>query len=163
MHIREHLRRRRAPRVIAPVAALSLALLAAGCGSSGGGGTAAGHEGHGGGRAYFVEPKDGATVKSPVKFVFGVDNYTISPVPQGDVTQAREGMGHYHLGVDADCLPAGQAIPKGTPGWVHFGKGDNTMEMQLTPGPHKFSVQVGDDLHKTVTGLCQTINVNVQP
>jgi hypothetical protein len=129
----------------------------------------ASHEGHTM-RAYFVEPKNGATVKSPVKFVFGSDQFQISPVPQGEVKEARAGMGHYHLGVDTDCLPAGAPIPKAeagaTPGqagsWIHFGTGSNNIEMSLTPGPHKFSVEVGDDLHQAVAGLCETIQINVE-
>ena len=81
-----------------------------------------------------------------------LDPVQISPVPQGEVKEARAGMGHYHLGVDTDCLPAGTDIPKAeagaTPGnagsWIHFGTGSNNIEMALTPGPHKFSVEVGD-------------------
>jgi hypothetical protein len=119
---------------------------------------------------FFVEPKNGATVKSPVKFVFGNDQVQISPVPPGELKEARADMGHYHLGVDTDCLPAGTAIPKAeagaTPGnagsWVHFGTGNNNIEMALTPGPHKFSVEVGDDLHRAVEGLCETISVTVE-
>ena len=130
------------------------------------------HEGHQAGRVYFVEPKDGATLssKTTAKFVFGSDNYQISPVPQGEVKDARPNMGHFHLGVDTDCLPAGTAIPKaeagakpGTAGqWIHFGNGSNNIEMALTPGPHKFAVEVGDDLHRAVEGMCQTINVKVE-
>jgi hypothetical protein len=84
-------------------------------------------------------------------------------VPEGEVKPeaVRAGMGHFHLGVDADCLPAGATIPKADP-WIHFGTGSNFIEMNLTPGPHKFSVQAGDDLHRTVEGLCETISVTVQ-
>jgi hypothetical protein len=112
-------------------------------------------------RVFFVEPKDGETVKSPVHLKFGVDNYTISPVPAGDVTSARAGMGHHHLGVDQDCLAPGTTIVKGTPQWVHFGDGKTEMDLQLPPGMHKLSLQIGDDMHKTLDNLCQTITVNV--
>ena len=114
-------------------------------------------------RVYFVEPKDGASVKSPVHLVFGIEGYQLAPVPAGTITpdQVRAGMGHHHLGVDQDCLPAGTEIVKGTPSWVHFGKGDTTIDMQLTPGPHKLTLQLGDDLHRTVDNLCQTIQINV--
>jgi hypothetical protein len=37
------------------------------------------------------------------------------------------------------------------------------MDMQLTPGKHRLSLQLGDDLHNTVKGLCSTITVNVTP
>ena len=124
----------------------------------------ASHEGHTGGKVYFVEPKDGATVssKEPVKFVFGSDNYAIAAVPQGEVKEARANMGHFHLGVDKQCLPAGEEIVRGTPDWVHFGTGSNNIEMSLTPGDHTFAVQVGDDLHRAVDGLCQTISIKVE-
>ena len=124
----------------------------------------ASHEGHAMARVFFVEPKDGATVssKEPVKFVFGSEDYTIAPVPEGEVTEARPNMGHFHLGVDKECVPAGQEIVRGTPDWVHFGTGSNNIEMSLTPGRHTFAVQVGDDLHRAVEGLCQTMTLTVE-
>ena len=127
----------------------------------------ASHEGHTMARVYFVEPTDGATLSSKaglVKFTFGSENYAIAAVPPGELTEAdvRPDMGHFHLGVDQDCLPPNQEIPRGQPNWIHFGDGKNEIEMQVTPGQHKFSVQVGDDLHRTVEGLCETITVNVE-
>jgi hypothetical protein len=120
-------------------------------------------------RVYFAEPKDGATVPTLTKFVFKADNYEISPVPT-DAKDARPNMGHFHLGVDADCLAPGTVIPKAeagaTPGtagqWIHFGTGSDNIEMALNPGPHKMSVEVGDDLHRAVEGMCQTINITVK-
>jgi hypothetical protein len=112
-------------------------------------------------RIFFVEPKNNATVKSPVHLKFGIENYKIAAVPEGDVKTVRPGVGHYHVGVEQDCLKSGETIVKGTPQWVHLGKGDTEMDMQLTPGKHKLSLQLGDDLHNTVQGLCTTITVNV--
>ena len=40
-------------------------------------------------RIFFVEPKNGATVKSPVHLKFGIENYKIAAVPEGDVKTAR--------------------------------------------------------------------------
>ena len=114
-------------------------------------------------RIFFVEPKNGASVKSPVHLKFGIENYKIAPVPEGDVKTARPGVGHYHVGVDQGCLKPGATIVKGTPQWVHFGKGDSEIDMQLTPGKHKLALQLGDDLHNTVQGLCSSITVNVTP
>jgi hypothetical protein len=121
---------------------------------------AAEHSAHG--KVFFSEPKNGATVKSPVHIVFASDMFTIAAVPPGEIAPeaVRANTGHYHLGVDTDCLPAGTVIPKANP-WIHFGKGDNTIEMQLTPGPHKLAVQAGDDRHATMTGLCEVINITV--
>src|SRR5258707_4771938 len=60
----------------------------------------------------FMAPQDGATVPSPVHIMFGAEHFQIAAVPQGTVETARPGMGHYHVAVDSDCLPAGTAIPK---------------------------------------------------
>ncbi|KND61821.1 ATPase of the AAA+ class [Candidatus Burkholderia verschuerenii] len=54
-------------------------------------------------RVYFIEPKDGATVTSPVHVKFGVDGMTVAPA--GTMT---DGTGHHHLIID------GAAVPKGT-------------------------------------------------
>ena len=108
----------------------------------------------------FAQPQDGATVKSPVRFEFGIENYAISPVPKPALEKPREGVGHHHLGVDTDCLAVGEVIPMAQP-WIHFGDGRTGIEMQLPPGPHKFALQLGDDQHRTMTGLCSTISVTV--
>jgi hypothetical protein len=111
-------------------------------------------------RVFFVEPQDGATVKSPVKLRFGIEGYELGAVPPGDVTSARQGMGHHHVGVDTECLPPGTVIPKANP-WVHHGGGQTEMDMQLTPGKHTLTLQLGDDTHTTIEGLCSTITVTV--
>ena len=51
-------------------------------------------------RVFFVEPKTGATVTSPVHLKFGSAGIEIAAVPQGDVTKARPGVAHYHVGID---------------------------------------------------------------
>jgi len=119
----------------------------------------------GAGRVFFVQPQDGATVASPIMFEFGSEGLTVAPVPpappEGEALPApRPGIGHYHLGVDTDCLPAGTEIPKADP-WIHFGDGKAVIEMQMTPGPHRFSLQAGDDNHYTIGDLCQTISITV--
>lgn len=116
-------------------------------------------------RVFFVEPQAGAMVPSPIMFEFGSEGFTIAAVPPAppegvDPPAPRDGSGHYHLGVDADCLPAGTLIPRADP-WIHFGDGTAIIEMQMTPGAHRFSLQVGDDEHRTIEGLCETINVTV--
>ena len=123
---------------------------------------AADHTGHAGGKVFFKEPANGAMVKSPVHIVFASDMFTIAAVPPGEIKPeaVRANTGHYHLGVDTDCLPVGSVIPKANP-WVHFGMGNDNIDMQLTPGPHKLVVQAGDDRHATMTGLCEVINVTV--
>jgi len=113
-------------------------------------------------KVMFLEPKNNATVTSPVHMKFGSSGTEISPVPPGDIKEARPGMSHYHVGVGVSCLPAGKNIVKGTPSWVHFGDGKSEIDMQLTPGRHRLALQLGDDLHNTLAGACQMITVNVK-
>jgi hypothetical protein len=113
-------------------------------------------------RVFFIEPKNNATVTSPVHMKFGSEGIEIGAVPPGDVKEARPGIAHYHVGIDQDCLPPGKTIVKGTPSWVHFGDGKDVFDTQLTPGKHKLALQLGDDLHNTLPGTCTTITVNVK-
>jgi len=123
-------------------------LLAAACGPSGP-------------RVFFVEPQDGATVTSPVSLEFGAENFQIAAVPQPAPTDtSRPSLGHHHVGIDTDCLPTGTPIPRASP-WVHFGDGKNVIDMQLPAGMHRLTLQIGDDLHRTIEGLCETITVTV--
>jgi Domain of unknown function (DUF4399) len=113
-------------------------------------------------RVFFVRPTNGATIKTVSTIEFGSQGVTVAAVPPGELKpeQVRPSTIHYHLGVDTDCLPAGTAIPKADP-WIHFGDGKNVIEQQLTPGPHRLAVQAGDDMHRTIQGLCEVISVTV--
>jgi len=113
-------------------------------------------------RVFFMEPKNGATVSSPVHMKFGSEGIQIAAVPPGDVKTTRPGIAHYHVGIDESCLPPGKNIVKGTPSWVHFGDGKDVFDSQLTSGKHKLALQLGDDLHDTMPGACATITVNVK-
>ena len=116
------------------------------------------------GRVFFVTPKDGATIKPFSSVEFGSEGVKVGAVPPGELTPAmvRAGIIHYHLGTDTDCLPAGTVIPKADP-WIHFGDGKNVIEMSLAPGAHRIAVQAGDDMHRTIAGMCEVINVTVAP
>ena len=114
-------------------------------------------------RVFFVTPTNGATIKPVSTIEFGSSgNVTVAAVPPGELKpeQVRQGMIHYHIAVDTDCLPADTVIPKADP-WIHFGDGKKVIEMSLAPGPHRLTVQAGDDMHRTIAGLCETINVTV--
>ncbi len=108
-------------------------------------------------RVFFVEPADGATVGTLVNLRFGHENFTIEPAGDGAI---HAGAGHHHVGLDTQCLPAGEVIPKADP-WVHFGDGTAEIEFALSPGPHTLTIQIGDGEHRTSAepGLCATIHV----
>ena len=116
------------------------------------------------GSVSFVSPKNGDTIKPMSTIEFASTGVTVAAVPPGELKpeQVRAGMIHYHLGVDTDCLATGVAIPKADP-WIHFGDGKKVIEQALAPGPHRLAVQAGDDLHRTLPGMCQVINVTVAP
>ena len=113
-------------------------------------------------RVFFAAPRDETdhATEIPLGLTFGVENFEIGAVPE-EVTSVREGVGHYHLAVDTDCLPAGEIIPAADP-WVHFGDGSDGMEMQLEGGEYRMTVQIGDDEHRTLEGLCETITVRME-
>lgn len=110
-------------------------------------------------RVYFEDLEDGDTVPTIVELDFAAENFTIEPVGDGMVNAGR---GHYHIGVDTECLPAGTVIPTADP-WVHFGDGSDFFEIELSPGEHTLVLQIGDGEHRTLPdpGLCKTVTVNV--
>jgi hypothetical protein len=146
-------------RVVTGSVVAALALFVAACSESApSGGSTAGAR-----RVFFVQPKNGDTIKSMSSIEFGSSGTTVGAVPPGELKpeQVRPNIIHYHLGVDTDCLPDGVVIPKADP-WIHFGDGKNVIEMQLQPGSHRLAVQAGDDLHRTLPGMCEVISVTVQ-
>ena len=110
-------------------------------------------------RVWFIQPEEEAVVTSPVAFEFGSENIMIEPRGDGEV---HAGAGHHHIGVNTQCLPAGEIIPEADP-WVHFGDGSAAIEMQLTPGEHTLTIQLGDGEHRTLDepGLCESITIIV--
>jgi hypothetical protein len=110
-------------------------------------------------RVFFVDPQDGDTVTSPVLLQFGAENFVIEPVGDGTV---HEGMGHFHIAVNAPCLEPGIVIPTANP-WIHFGDGSAEIEMQLPLGEATLCLQIGDGEHRTLggEGLSSVITLNV--
>ena len=116
-------------------------------------------------RVFFVAPLDGEAMSSDhdVEIEMGAENYPISAIPEGfdpETGTPRDGMGHFHVGLNTGCLPVGEVIPQGQ-GWQHFGDGSNAYTLQVEPGTYELTVQIGDDLHVTQEGLCETISIEV--
>jgi len=98
----------------------------------------------------FTNVEDGGTYTSPVEVIFGTNSFDIVPVQDPPVV--NPGEGHYHLAVDADCVPAGQIIPPGTPSYIHFGDGSDRISLQLEPGEHRLCLQIADGEHRVFDG-----------
>lgn len=110
-------------------------------------------------KVYFVEPADGAKVKSPVKLVFGMDALTISPAGQNIPDKTK---GHHHVIINAPPVPAGVIVPADKQ-HVHFGKGQTETTMELPKGTHKLTLQVADGMHMSYGApLSHTITVEVE-
>jgi hypothetical protein len=94
-----------------------------------------------GAEVYFIAPKDGETVTSPVVVRFGLKGMGIAPA---GVT--FDGAGHHHLIVDAPTPPLHAPIPADAT-HLHFGKGQTETTVELKPGKHTLQLVVGDQLH----------------
>jgi hypothetical protein len=92
-------------------------------------------------KLYFISPKDGETVKSPVIVRFGLSGMGVAPAGV-----AVESTGHHHLLIDADLPPLNLPIPADA-NHVHFGKGQTEAAVTLAPGRHRLQLLLGDHLH----------------
>ncbi len=106
----------------------------------------------------FVEPKNGATVSSPVTVKMAAENFTVEPA--GEV---KAGAGHLHITVDGECTPAGQVVTKDD-AHLHYGKGQVEATLDLSAGPHTLCLQAGDGAHIALpgAGMTQKINISVK-
>ncbi len=108
-------------------------------------------------RVFFVEPKDGATVQSPVQVKFGVEGMTVKPA--GDMAA---GTGHHHLIVDGKPVPKGEVVPTDDT-HIHFGKGQTETELKLAPGAHTLTLQFADGSHRSYgPDMSNTIKITVK-
>lgn len=126
------------------VAAVAVVALAA-CGGGGGDGTS----------VSFESPADGAEVASPVQVEMAAEGVTIEPAAEG----VNEGAGHFHIVIDAACVPAGEVIPNDDQ-HRHFGDGSTETELELEPGEHTLCLQVGNGAHEAV-GPTDEITITV--
>jgi len=105
----------------------------------------------------FLSPKDGDTVRSPVRIVMGATGVEVRAA--GEMSP---GTGHHHVIVDAAGIPNGQAVPKDEQ-HIHFGKGQTEAEVALAPGPHTLTLQFADGNHVSYgEPLAATIRITVE-
>ena len=106
---------------------------------------------------WFVEPKDGATVTSPFKVVFGVKGMAAEPA--GEI---KPNSGHHHLLINLGPIPAGEVIPVDD-AHLHFGKAQTEAEIKLPPGNYKLTMQFANGAHISYgPAMAASINVTVK-
>ncbi|ANX03059.1 DUF4399 domain-containing protein [Immundisolibacter cernigliae] len=94
-----------------------------------------------GAEVYFISPKDGQTVSSPVTVRFGLKGMGVAPAG----TQ-KDATGHHHLLIDADLPPLDQPVPTDDH-HKHFGAGQTETVITLPPGKHTLQLLLGDFAH----------------
>ena len=91
---------------------------------------------------YFISPKNGEVVNSPVNVKFGLKGYGISPAginfPE---------TGHHHLLVNLTELPDLKSSIPAAENHIHFGKGQTETFLELIPGEYSFQLLLGDWMH----------------
>lgn len=90
---------------------------------------------------YFISPRDGEVVESPVMVRFGLKNMGVAPAGT-DI----ENTGHHHLLVDTDLPALDKPIPNDEH-HRHFGKGNTETMLELSPGIHTLQLLLGDYSH----------------
>ena len=95
-----------------------------------------------GARAYIISPRNGATVKSPVRVRFGLVGMGVAPAGV-DIPDT----GHHHLIIDTKDLPNLDAPLPASDNLKHFGKGQTEAKIELAPGKHTLRLVLGDKIH----------------
>jgi hypothetical protein len=94
-----------------------------------------------GAKVFFVSPKDGETLTSPVKIQMGIEGMEVQPAGK-----IQDGSGHHHIIIDADPVTKGTLVPADE-NHKHFGKGQTETELNLAPGEHTLQLQFANGVH----------------
>jgi len=90
---------------------------------------------------YFISPVDKESISGKVKVRFGLENFGVAPAGI-----QIENTGHHHLIIDADLPSLNLPIPAND-NYVHFGKGQTEVELELSKGTHTLQLLLGDFRH----------------
>ena len=92
-------------------------------------------------KVFFITPKDGDKLISPIKVIFGIENFNISPAGIDKCDS-----GHHHLIIDAKLPDPNLPIPSSN-NHIHFGAGQTETELVLEPGKHSLRLLMGNFAH----------------
>jgi len=98
-----------------------------------------------GARVYFINIEDGQHVTSPVHIQFGLAGMGVAPF--GLEGANTEHTGHHHLIIDSPTPQLGVPIPAEAGKYIHYGRGQTEVMVELTPGQHTLQLVLGDALH----------------
>ena len=110
-------------------------------------------------RVFFVEPADGAVVKSPFHMKFGVEGMGMSPA---DTNQLDKTVGHHHVLVRKGAMFPSVPIPKDET-HIHYGKAEQEADLTLEPGEYTLTLQFADGTHRSYgKTLSASIEITVE-
>lgn len=92
-------------------------------------------------KLYFVNLRNGQTVTSPVRVIFGLSGMGVAPAGV-----EKEGTGHHHLLIDVAEVDANAPLPANEQ-FRHFGLGQTETAVELKPGTHTLQLVLGDQNH----------------
>ena len=105
----------------------------------------------------FAEPTDGATAANGVVVEMTAENVDVEPAG----TDA-EGTGHFHIIVNDGPVEEGEVIPLDEADtYVHYGDAGDRDVLDLPPGDHELTLQLGDGEHRALP-LTDTVEVTVE-
>ncbi|MBX9610744.1 MAG: DUF4399 domain-containing protein [Burkholderiales bacterium] len=90
---------------------------------------------------YFISPRNGETVSSPVSVKFGLRGMGVAPAGV-----EKAGTGHHHVLVDLALVDVNAPLPADG-AHRHFGGGQTETSLELPPGTHTLQLILGDQNH----------------
>jgi len=91
---------------------------------------------------YFISPRDGQKLRSPILVRFGLRGMGVAPAGV-----RNPNTGHHHVLVDvAEPLDPDAPVPQDKK-HLHFGTGQTEARIELPPGPHTLQLVLGDADH----------------
>ena len=101
-----------------------------------------------GAKVEILLPRDGKTVRGPVRVVFGLRGMGVCPagivLPNG---KPKENTGHHHLLVNAEKLPPMNLPLQASKPLIHYGGGQTATVLELPPGKHTLQLVFADFAH----------------
>lgn len=111
-------------------------------------------------RVFFVEPADGAKVKSPFKVEFGLIGMGLTPASEA-ATIPDKTQGHHHIIIHSGPLGPGELVPADATN-IHYGLAETETELELEPGKYSLTLQFADGLHMSYgASMAATIQIEV--
>jgi hypothetical protein len=95
-----------------------------------------------GAKVFFIEPKNGAEVTSPVTVKFGIEGMEVAPAGT-----EKPNSGHHHVLIDTRLAENYQGPLPMDDSHKHFGKGQTEAALELRPGKHTLQMVLGDHNH----------------